>query len=67
GSWLNVAECELSVLSSQCLDRRIATLEEMKKQEYAWQNDRNNRNATIDWQFQDKEARIKLRHLYPNI
>lgn len=67
GSWLNVAECELSVLSSQCLDRRIATLEEMKKQVYAWQNDRNNRNATIDWQFQDKEARIKLRHLYPNI
>ena len=67
GSWLNVAECELSVLLSQCLNRRIGTLEEMKTQVLAWQIDRNHRNATIDWQFQDKDARIKLRHLYPNI
>lgn len=67
GSWLNVAECELSVLLSQCLDRRISNLKIMKKEVKAWQNDRNNRDAKINWQFEDKNARIKLRHLYPNI
>lgn len=67
GSWLNVAECELSILLRQCLDRRIPTLKEMKNEIQAWQIDRNQRISTIDWQFQDKDARIKLRHLYPKI
>jgi len=70
GSWLNVAECELSVLLSQCLDRRISNLTAMKKEVKAWENARNNKNAKINWQFEDKNARIariKLRHLYPNI
>lgn len=67
GSWLNVAECELSVLSNQCLDRRIPDLKTMKSEVAAWQKDRNNRQVNINWQFKDQEARIKLRHLYPNI
>lgn len=64
---LNVAECELSVLMSQCLNRRIAHIETMRTEVEAWQKDRNNRKATINWQFEDKDARTKLRHLYPNI
>lgn len=64
---LNVAECELSVLMSQCLNRRIAHIDTLKVEVEAWQKDRNNRQATINWQFEDKDARIKLRHLYPNI
>jgi hypothetical protein len=67
GSWLNVAECELSVLMSQCLNRRIAHIEEVRREVKAWQQDRNNRQATIHWQFEDQDARVKLRHLYPNI
>lgn len=67
GSWLNVAEIELSVLQEQCLNRRIAEMKTLKKQVEAWQQDRNQRKSTIDWQFQDKDARIKLRHLYPTI
>lgn len=67
GSWLNVAECELSVLMSQCLNRRIAHIDMLKDEVEAWQKDRNNRQATINWQFEDKDARVKLRHLYPYI
>lgn len=67
GSWLNVAEIELSCLISQCLDRRIPNLKTMRAEVTAWQKDRNNRKAKINWQFEDKDARIKLRHLYPNI
>lgn len=67
GSWLNVAECELSVLMNQCLNRRIAHVNEVRTEIEAWQQDRNNRKATINWPFEDKDARIKLRHLYPNI
>lgn len=65
GSWLNVAECELSILLTQCLDRRIPDLAKMKTEIEAWQNDRNQREATIEWHFHDEHARIKLRHLYP--
>ncbi len=67
GSWLNMAECEIPVLFTQCLDGRIPNLAEMKTEIEAWQNDRNQREAIIDWPFQDQEARIQLRHLYPKI
>ena len=65
GSWLNMAEIELNVLMGQCLDRRIATIEEIEREVKAWQNYRNNRNAKINWQFTTDNARIKLRRLYP--
>jgi len=67
GSWLNMAEIELNVLIKQCLDRRIDTLAEMQAEVAAWQHRRNNRNATINWQFTTKEARIKLKRLYPTL
>jgi hypothetical protein len=66
GSWLNIAECELSVLSRQCLNRRIATASELKQQVAAWTAARNKQHATIDWQFTTEDARIKLKHLYPS-
>ncbi len=67
GSWLNMAEIELNVLSRQCLNRRIAHISEVKKEAIAWSNHRNNRNSVINWQFTTKEARIKLRRLYPTL
>ena len=67
GSWLNVAEIELSALASQCLDRRIGTLIMLNQEIDAWQTHRNNRRAPIDWQFTTTEARIKLKRLYPNL
>lgn len=66
GSWLNVAECELSVLSRQCLNRRIATESELTAQVTAWTAARNESRATVDWQFTTEDARIKLKHLYPS-
>lgn len=65
GSWLNIAEIELSVLSGQCLSRRMEDIEKVKQQVYAWQTDRNNRNKQVDWQFTTDDARIKLKKLYP--
>jgi len=65
GSWLNMAEIELNVLTRQCLNRRIARLSKAKTEVNTWQNHRNNRNATINWQFTSNDARIKLRCLYP--
>ncbi len=67
GSWLNMAEIELNVLTQQCLNRRIAQLSEVKTEVDTWQNHRNNRNAIINWQFTTKKARIKLRRLYPTL
>ena len=67
GSWLNMAEIELHVLNSQCLNRHIATVEEVKKEVKAWQEHRNNKNSKINWQFTNTEARIKLKRLYPSI
>jgi len=67
GSWLNMAECDLSVLSRQCLGRRLATIEEVARQVAAWQARRDQANATIRWQFSTADARIKLRRLYPEI
>ncbi len=67
GSWLNVAESELSVLTRQCLSRRIAALLEVAKQAEAWGVRRNRKQVGVDWQFTTEDARIKLKHLYPKI
>ena len=65
GSWLNVAEIELSALSIQCLDRRIPDIDLMRTAVAAWELDRNSRSKTIDWRFTTEDARIKLKRLYP--
>lgn len=65
GSWLNMAEIELNVLMGQCLNRRIDSMEEIKKEVKAWEDARNNMDAKINWQFTTENARIKLRRLYP--
>jgi len=67
GSWLNMAEIELHVLNGQCLNRHIASLGKIKEEVEAWQNNRNNKNRKIVWQFTTKDARIKLKKLYPSI
>jgi hypothetical protein len=67
GSWLNIAEIELSALNSQCPARRIPEINLMKTEVGAWQRDRNNRATPIDWQFTTDNARIKLKRLYPNL
>jgi len=65
GSWLNMAEIELSVLARQCLVRRIESREELEREVAAWEDDRNERCIGVDWRFTTADARIKLRHLYP--
>jgi len=67
GSWLNMAEIELSVLHRQCLDRRIESAEEMARQVDAWQEDRNEREVGVQWRFTTADARVKLHKLYPTI
>jgi len=65
GSWLNMAEIELSVLSRQCLSRRIADQDALKHEIQKWQTQRNEQSATVKWQFTTDDARIKLNKLYP--
>jgi len=67
GSWLNMAEIELSALKGQCLNRRIADMPTMQAKVAAWESDRNNSIRKIDWQFTTKDARIKLKRLYPKL
>jgi hypothetical protein len=67
GSWLNVAEIELSVLARQCLDRRIASAAELRREVGAWQEERNERAVEVRWRFTTTEARIKLHRLYPSL
>jgi len=67
GSWLNMAEIELHVLMGQCLNRRIDNIETMKQEVNAWQEVRNNKEVTINWQFTNDKARIKLKKLYQTI
>jgi hypothetical protein len=67
GSWLNMAEIELSVLHRQCLVRRIESAEEMARQVDAWQEDRNEREVGVQWRFTTADARVKLHKLYPTI
>ena len=65
GSWLNIAEIELNVLTRQCLDRRIDSLERLRVELAAWERQRNQEAAKVDWQFRTSDARIKLLSLYP--
>jgi hypothetical protein len=65
GSWLNMAEIELAVLARQCLNRRIPDVHCMAREVAAWQTRRNRHQATIDWRFTTKDARLKLKSLYP--
>lgn len=65
GSWLNMAECELSVLARQCLARRIPDSQALAREAAAWEMRRNALRVTIDWQFTTADARVKLRRLYP--
>lgn len=67
GSWLNMAEIELNVLISQCLNRRIDDIEVVRKESSAWQEHRNNNGAKVNWQFTTNDARIKLSRLYPTL
>jgi hypothetical protein len=67
GSWLNVAEMELSVLARQCLDRRIPDLATLRREVAAWEQARNAAVAKVDWQFTTADARVKLKRLYPTI
>jgi hypothetical protein len=67
GSWLNMAEIELSVLARQCLDRRIETKEELEREVAVWEEKRNERGVEVRWRFTTADARIKLRRLYPTI
>lgn len=64
-SWLTIAEIELSVLARQGLAHNIATIEELARQALAWQQQRNRRVGTVNWQFRTADARIKLKRLYP--
>lgn len=65
GSWLNVAEIELSVLAEQCLNRRIPDDLTLTSELTAWQTQRNQHGGNVAWQFKTQDARIKLKHLYP--
>lgn len=67
GSWLNIAEIELSVLKRQCLPERIPDIDLMKRKIRAWNNERNSKQTKVDWQFTAEDARIKLRRLYPKL
>lgn len=67
GSWLNIAESELSVLTRQCLAGRIDTIDAVAHEAHAWHKDRNHRQIGVDWQFTTADARTRLKHLYPKI
>ncbi len=67
GSWLNMAEIELSVLSRMCLDRRLSDQAALERELQAWEAERNAQQVTVDWRFTTDDARIKLKHLYPAI
>ena len=67
GSWLNIAEIELSAMTLQCLQRRIASMDELQTQLSAWETERNSRTKSVDWHFTTEDARIKLKRLYPEI
>jgi len=67
GSWLNIAEIELRVLTGQCLNRRIPDKRTLEREICQWQNQRNFRNAKVNWQFTTDDARLKLKRLYPTL
>lgn len=65
GSWLDIAEIELNVMTRQCLSRRIASIDALRSELSAWEDERNNGKSKVNWQFTTKDARIKLVSLYP--
>jgi hypothetical protein len=65
GSWLNIAEIELRVISGQCLDRRIPERADLEREVSAWEQARNDATIGVDWQFTTADARIRLKRLYP--
>jgi hypothetical protein len=67
GSWLNMAESELSILARDCLDRRIPNRQVLQRETAAWEADRNQRAAKMQWRFTTADARIRLKHLYPTL
>jgi len=67
GSWLDIAEIELSVFTKQCLDRRLEDIDTLRREAAAWANRRNAARAVVDWQFTTDDARIKLKRLYPQL
>ena len=67
GSWLNIAEIELNVMTRQCLSRRIKNIDLLRKELLAWESKQNNTYAKINWQFKTKDARTKLASLYPEL
>lgn len=67
GSWLNIAEIELNAMTRQCLGRRIADIEELRRELEKWESERNENCKIVDWQFTAEDARIKLKTLYPKI
>lgn len=67
GSWLDIAEIELNVMTRQCLSRRISSIENLQRELSVWENERNSKQAGVNWQFKTKDARIKLSSLYPNL
>jgi len=67
GSWLDMAEIELGILSRQCLDRRMGNVNFLRQEVHAWTTARNTAATKVNWQFTTEDARIKLRKLYPSI
>jgi hypothetical protein len=67
GSWLDVAEIELSVFTKQCLARRIDNIDTLRREAKAWADARNAAQTGVDWRFTNEQARIKLKHLYPQV
>jgi transposase len=67
GSWLNMAEIEFSVLGRQCLNRRIPNTECLDREIQSWSKHRNDKSSSVNWRFTSEDARIKLKHLYPQI
>lgn len=67
GSWLNIAEIELSALSKQSLGNRVDNIDKLNKILSIWEHDRNHDQKGVDWQFKTADARLKLRHLYPAV
>ena len=67
GSWLDIAEIELNVMTRQCLSRRIDSIENLRSELAAWEVERNNKKSNVNWQFRTKDARIKLASLYPEL
>jgi predicted AAA+ superfamily ATPase len=67
GSWLNMAEIEMSVMARQCLTERMDNIERLEHQAMAWAEKRNRKQAKVDWRFTTADARIKLKRLYPSI